>query len=286
MAASVSALLSLYGKLKKLAKANIASDTVAELLIEITLTGHAFLRNVESIKLRSSVPGKEYFSFRDKEISRPINRALFVANPKELRKRLADFAKGRLDHLQSQDATRTLYTLAMTFCAANDVTKRGDKVTPATYFECLIGHMFAVHLGTNPTKSIQVLAGDMKGRLPTDFIFDLGPKKRKFHVPIKLSTRERVIQIWAHQRVLDGIYGVGRYKGILVCLTETKLNSKTLEVVEICLPDQWRVYQLFIAQLTRVYYLDVPTKYGGLAKGDPKIDVKELGQFFSEAADL
>src|SRR5262249_29597810 len=161
----------------------------------------------------------------------------------------------------SEEATRTLYTLAMSFCAANDVIKGGDKKTPATYFEILIGHIFAAHLGVNPKSSIEVLNKDMKGSLPTDFIFDLGAKKTKFHVPIKTSTRERVIQVWAHQRVLDGIYGVGRYKGILACLTETKLDSAKLEVVEICLPDQWRVYQMFIAQMTRVYYLDVPEKY-------------------------
>ena len=36
-------------------------------------------------------------------------------------------------------------------------------------------------------------------------------------------------------------------------LAETKLGQKSHEVIEICLPDQWRVYQMFIAQLWRVY---------------------------------
>lgn len=284
-----SELTGLYRKLKKLAKKDLASDAVSEVLINIILKGHDFLRvNARKVALISNVPGKEYFAYTyGGRTSRPINRDLYVTNLKDLRRRIAAFQKGRLNHLQSDAATRTLYTMAMAFCAANDVTKKGDKKTPATYFECLIGHLLAAHLGMNPKTSIEVLSGDLKGgTLPTDFIFDLGPKKTKFHVPVKLSTRERVIQVWAHQRVVDGIYGVDRYKGILVCLTETKLDSKTHAVIEICLPDQWKVYQMYIAKLTRVYYMDVPVKYADLARGYPKIDVKPLGQFFSEAEDL
>jgi hypothetical protein len=49
----------------------------------------------------------------------------------------------------------------------------------------------------------------------------LGDGKNRIHLPVKTSTRERVIQAWAHQRVLDGVYGVGRFKGVLVALAET-----------------------------------------------------------------
>ena len=81
---------------------------------------------------------------------------------------------------------------------------------------------------------------DERSTLPTDFIFDLGPKQLKFHVPGKTSTRERAVQVWAHQSILNGVYGEGRFKGILVALAETKLDLNKLEVVEICLPDQCR----------------------------------------------
>lgn len=278
----------IYRRLKSFAKANLASGTVTGLIADLTTTSHAFLRSqAEIVELRSLVSNKRYFSYQhEQRLSRPINRDLFVLDPKELRERLGEFSKRRLAHLRSNHAARTLYTLAMAFCAANDTIKGGDKKTPATYFEILIGHMLSAYLGVAPTNSIQVLSGDMKGSLPTDFIFDLGSKKTKFHVPIKLSTRERVIQVWAHQRVVDGIYGVGRYRGVLVVLTETKLDKQRLEVVEICLPDQWRVYQMYIAQLTRVYYLDLPSKYADLAAGYPKIEVKPLDQFFTEADDL
>lgn len=123
-------------------------------------------------------------------------------------------------------------------------------------------------------------------KLPTDFIYDLGVNKPKLHVPVKTSTRERVIQVWAHQRVLDGVYGVGRFFGMLACITETKLDKKKLEVIEICLPDQWQLYQMFIAQLKRVYYLDIPEKYAYLSTVFPKINVKPFGEFFKEIDEI
>jgi hypothetical protein len=53
-----------------------------------------------------------------------------------------------------------------------------------------------------------------------------------------------------------------------------------------CLPDQWRIYQMFIAWLTRVYYLDIPTGYSAMSSEYPKIDVKGFGHFFLEADTL
>jgi hypothetical protein len=91
-------------------------------------------------------------------------------------------------------------------------------------------------LKVEPTRLLPVLKLDLKGSLPTDFIFDLGSEKPKFHLPVKTSTRERIIQVWAHQRVLDGVYGVGRFLAIPFILTETKLDAIKREVSEICLP--------------------------------------------------
>lgn len=123
---------------------------------------------------------------------------------------------------------------------------------------------------------------DKEMSLPTDFIFNLGEEKPKFHVPVKTSTRERIIQVWAHQRVLDGVYGTGRFLGTPVILNETKTDKSKQEVIEICLPDQWKIYQMHIAHLKRVYYLDVPQAYGNLNSGVASIAVKPFGDFFAE----
>jgi hypothetical protein len=95
-----------------------------------------------------------------------------------------------------------------------------------------------------------------------------------------------VIQVWAHQRVLDGVFGTGRFLGTPVILAETKTDATKKEVIEICLPEQWRIYQMHIAQLKRIYYLDVPATYVKLNDVFPPITVKSFGHFFFEADTL
>ena len=106
--------------------------------------------------------------------------------------------------------------------------------------------------------------------IPTDFVFDLGSGKNRVHLPIKLSTRERVVQVWAHQRALDGMHGTARFKGILVVMSETN-KQKDISATEVCLPNQWMAYQMYIAQLFRIYYLDLPEKYVTLKDAYPFI---------------
>ncbi len=43
---------------------------------------------------------------------------------------------------------------------------------------------------------------------------------------------------------------------------------------------------MFISQLRRVYYLDVPKRYAGLPKVFPYIQVKPLSAFFCEKEKL
>ena len=76
------------------------------------------------------------------------------------------------------------------------------------------------------------------------------------------------------------------FKGILACLTETKLGHAKKEVIEICVPKQWTLYQLFIAPMHRIYYFDVPVKYAQLATGDPPMTVLPFARFFDEVAEL
>ena len=53
-----------------------------------------------------------------------------------------------------------------------------------------------------------------------------------------------------------------------------------------CVPNQWINYQLFIAQIKRAYYLDVPNRYDQLNNSFPRIHVKKFGEFFFEWEDL
>jgi hypothetical protein len=241
--------------------------------------------DVSQQALKSAVPGKEYFRFaKGKRTSRALNKGLWVADGTvaEVKRFLSALKDRCFDGWEADELNRCIYTLAVSFMAVNDLEKDRDQKTPGTFFERLVGHCCARCLSTNPRKQLEVLNLDRDTKLPTDYILDLGKNRPKFHVPVKTSTRERVVQVWAHQRVLDGVYGVGRFLGTLVCLAETKTADKKREVTEICLPDQWRLYQLFIAQMTRIYYLDVPEKYRALNEVSPRISVRPFGEFFLE----
>ena len=116
-----------------------------------------------------------------------------------------------------------------------------------------------------------------------DFLIDMGKDVPKIHLPVKMSTRERVVQAWAHQRLLNAAYGNGSYRGIMVLFAETKLDSRSLEVVEICVPDQWLAYQSLLAQMESIYYFDVPVRYRELTTQYPDvIAIKPFQEFFTQ----
>lgn len=278
-----------YELVKKQGLETAQSPELSELIIQLTQACLEFLSSkCVQVPLISKVPGKQYFSFRlpakNTKISRAVNRHLFNL---DLRAKLQNFQKEKLVQLPLPERASFLYTVAMGYCCATDLLKTGDQKTPATFFECLIRHLLARTFGVNPRTQVEVLRLEEEGTtLPTDLIFDLGGTRPKFHVPVKISTRERVIQVFAHQRVLDGVHGFNRFKGILVGLTETKLDHRTTEVVEICLPKQWDLYQRFIAPMHRFYYFDVPKKYADLGQVNSSISVAPFAQFFDEANDL
>ncbi len=279
--------LTAYEKLQAAFAGDVKGEENQVLLGQVFEAALRFLSRKDSRPLKSLVPDKEYFAFASgKKISRAVNQRLFVADFGEweaLRKAMAGHGVPNLD---SHRITQIIYSVAVSFFCFIDLAKDGDQKTPGTFFEYLVGHLFAWRLGVNPKTRLAVLNLDMQATLPTDFIFDLGPNRAKFHLPIKVSTRERVIQVWAHQRVLNGVYGTGRFLGTPVILTETKTDKKKEEVIEICLPDQWRIYQMHIAQLKRIYYLDVPASYAKLNEVFPPLSVKPFGNFFAEADTL
>lgn len=186
----------------------------------------------------------------------------------------------------AEDITAALYAICMNYCCCADLIS-GVKSNSGDYFEKLVGHLYSMHLLVSPTNQMNAVELDGESiTLPTDFIFDMGAGKPKFHVPAKTSTRERVVEVWAQQRVLDGAFGVGRFLCLLTCIGETNFYSKDMSVALTCVPNQWINYQLFIAQIKRAYYLDVPGKYEELNNRFPKIYVKKFGDFFHESEEL
>lgn len=272
-----------YRALQNAARIGVGGATITAPLIDCIRQSLEFLRDhAERKTIVSLVPGKAYFGFYyGTRTSRAINQNMFLDDIGEV----IDKIKLLLDHNipnDRNDLHRALYTAAISFPAAVDITKTGDKKSPGTFLEILVGHLVSTTFEVTPDRQISVPTLDLKMTIPTDFVFDLGPGKSRIHLPIKASTRERVVQVWAHQRVLDGMHGVNRFRGLLVVLAETNRQSNKNTVSEVCLPDQWTAYQMYIAQLHRVYYFDVPNKYRRLRETYPFLEVVPFADFFYE----
>jgi len=245
------------------------------------------LHAAERADLSSKVAGKKYYEFRRRGFhSRCINEGIFSDDANFVLDCLDSLLTNGISSFPPPDVTKALYSAAISFCASVDLVKKGDQKTPGTFFEYLCAPILQTFLGVAPSRSLEVLNLDLKTRLPTDFIFDLGARKPKFHVPVKTSTRERIIQVFAHQRVLDGVYGSGRFLAMPMVMAETKTDAKTNEVTEICLPDQWRLYHLHIARFWKVVYFDLPAGYEKLSGEFPPIPVLDVGSFFAEDGPL
>lgn len=277
-----------YNSLKIAVKKGLYNEANTEIIGKIYLECIRMLDSLKQLALISKVEAKRYFAFDNgKKISRAINNDLYEPNYSKWQLLSSSIKNGDIGDITREDLSKILYTMAISFCACIDLLKDGDQQTPGTFFQYFISYFFTWRAGVEPQKSIPILNIDEEDtKLPTDFIFNLGIKKRKFHLPIKTSSRERSIMLWAHQKLLDGVYGIERFMGTPVLLAETKTDKKTREVVEICLPDQWRVYQLYIAKLKRIYYLDLPTPYSNLSQEFPPLIVKPFADFFFEWEEL
>lgn len=271
-----------YETVKAASNADLKSKQTGRSILDLARRSLEFLvGKCTTVELVSKVPGKEYFTFGRKGIvARPANKCFFLTDVDRLLQLWKDW---HTDEIQPDDFARLSYTVALSPCLAMELFDRQNKKGPATYFECYIGHLFAKTLGVNATKRAQLNVKDRKVLMTMDYLIDIGSNHRKIHLPVKMSTRERVVQAWAHQRLLDAAYGHGTYRGIMVLFSETKLDSRSLEVVEICVPDQWLVYQSLLAKMDRIYYFDVPDRYRALTESYPDvITIKQFGEFFKE----
>lgn len=272
-----------YLRLKALVGDDYGSQAAAEQVLALVRVSLTFLVQwATRVDLVSRVPGKQYISYAlisdPGKLSSPINVALFnpdVAAIESLWK-----AWNGVDAIPGLGVLT--YTMASAFRAASELFDRANKKGPATYFEFLVGHLVARAIGVNPRKrKVQLPVGIHQARMTMDFLIDLegGPH---IQLPVKFSTRERVVQAWAHQRLLDSAFGHASYRAILIIGSETKLAITTREVTEICVPDQWLAYQVHLARMDRIYYFDMPARYARLTAEHPVIPIKQFAEFFTE----
>ena len=271
-----------YTGVRRACRVDWRSDAVSQAILDLAVTSLQFLAaECDQIALNSLVPRKNYISFsRNRIVTRPANRELFLSEPERIAKQWQSWMRNRPN---IHNVGQIFYTVALAPCLAMELFDRNNKKGPATYFECLIGHLFAKSLAVNPTKHAALSVSGRSVRMTMDFLFETTGDAPNIHLPVKMSTRERVVQAWAHQRLLDAAYGSARYKGIMVLFSETKLDSRTHEVVEICVPDQWLAYQSLLARMERIYYFDMPIRYRELTDDFPSvIQIRPFQDLFTE----
>jgi len=243
-----------YDSLKR-AGTDYQSAELGLAIIELASWSLRFLKqDCSKIQLISKISGKSYHSYglNDGKSARPANSAFFENDVKKI---VAQWENA--NQLTKRERQNMLYTVALAPCLVRDLFDRNDKKSSATYFEYFIGHLFAKKFGVNPAAQESFCIENKKVSLPTDFLFK--SDSLKIHMPVKTSTRERVVQAWTHQRILDEhTHG---FKGMMIIFAETKLDANTHEVVEVCVPDQWLIYQRYLAKIDNFYYFDLPEKY-------------------------
>lgn len=287
-----------YDQMKSLFVSSTLDPDITKKFSEINNLCQSEIKSFSQLPITSQTTaiGKNYIVYQNpttSKYSRPVNIDLYNTGADldtNGQSKIDIFWNNVQNHSiadqSAEDITAVLYTIAMNYCCCADLLSE-VKSNSGDYFEKLIGHLFSMHLNLTPTTQMNAVELDGEAiSLPTDYIFDLGCGKPKFHVPVKTSTRERCVEVWAQQRILDGAFGVGRFICLLTCIGETNFRSSDMSVGLTCVPNQWMNYQLFISQIKRAYYLDVPEKYNELNNRFPKIHVKPFGMFFHETNDL
>jgi hypothetical protein len=261
-----------YEQVKTIVKRDAMAGESAQAIYNLVMLSLTFLQaECVVVNLISKVPTKEYVSYARPDInnvlSRPANNHFFTHDATYIGDQWDRWLR---DDISQDDFARMTYTVALAPCLAMELFDRQNKKGPATYFECMIGHIFAKLLGKNPRKQAVLPVHGRQVRLTMDFLFEI-TDALTVHLPVKMSTRERVVQAWGHQRLLDAAYGDRFYRGIMVLFAETKLAITSRQVTEICVPDQWLAYQVLLSKLERIYYFDIPARYYALTTMFPDI---------------
>lgn len=207
---------------------------------------------------------KNYICLKDADsLSRPILEELFIRDNIVFRNLWCRFIASidndrHLSLMSAIDIDRVMYTAIMGFAAYYDIWKPKSRKTPGTHFELLLGSVLSQFMPQlTRTKFISLPNQDEK--VSTDIVF--GNENGGLVIPAKITTRERIVQPYAHQRILDSIFPDGRYKSVLMCVSETQRDDDNKHVNDICVPGTVKLFQAHLSNLSGIYYLDPPARY-------------------------
>ncbi|EPM8489379.1 type II site-specific deoxyribonuclease [Escherichia albertii] len=241
--------------------------------------------------------GKEeigYYAFFDNnEISRPIRDDLYIRDINNYKKSsnnvLIDLKNinTNWDSDKSNLANKVIYTSIMSIACAFDLWKKGSRKTPGTVFEIYIAALLKVMLPNEIFSKhiplIDQINSDEEltdpASVSTDIVIKSGANvNRGVVIPLKITTRERIVQPFAQQRILDSYFGNGIFNSFLACISETQQDKTHRKVNHICVPGTIRLYQKYLSNVAGMYYCDIPERYLQADLTDI-IPVKSMGEF-------
>ena len=223
-------------------------------------------------QFQAELSGKTYhvFTSENGRISRPYLPSLYVSDDDEYVALWKELQAGCVadEHLirlcGGLDETiikvnKALYTAVTSFSVCYDLWKWGSRKTPGTFFEVLLGTWLTLLLRDyQRTKFIELPGYEEK--VSTDIVFSK-PDGINLVFPAKITTRERIVQPFAHQRILESVFGMNRYRSLLLCMSETQRDDEDRSVNEICVPGTVRLFQKHLSTMSGIYYLDPPQRY-------------------------
>ncbi|GAB2782094.1 hypothetical protein GCM10027040_05170 [Halomonas shantousis] len=245
--------------------------------------------------------------FSGNEISRPIRPDIFIFDVSnfvnEYDALLRSFNK-RPDlwsGVERARANAVVYTAVMSVACCYDLWQKGSRKTPGTFFEVLMAailqallpeELFSKHIPLaelvhDESVDVEDDALPSNGKenassVSTDLVIKSRYSQASLVVPLKITTRERIVQPFAHQRILDAAFGASAYTSFLVCISETQQVKNKAKVNHICVPGTVKLFQKYLAPVGGLYYCDVPPRYN-TADVLEVIPVKTVGDFFVDA---
>lgn len=223
---------------------------------EITRHCLDLLRGVPVRQLKPIGEKSYSYYFDGSNLSRPYRPDLFILDPDNLAACWDDLVRNIKPehHLIDTDVNainQILYTSVMSFSIVYDLKKPKSRKTPGTFFEVLLGSIMGRLIpGFRRTKHVSIPRESES--VSTDIVFTRPDNSRGIVIPVKITTRERIVQPFAHQRVLDAVFGEGKFHSLLVCVSETQRDKET-GVNEICVPGTIRMFQAYLAKLGGIY---------------------------------
>lgn len=243
-------------------------------------------------------------------LSRPFRPELFVSSIKDFRKLALSFDDllHSNDDTTGEDLTKLIYTCVTSVSLSYDLWKPKSRKTPGTFFEVLVGTIASLRYPKfKISKHIPIIIPEVSSSadavendsgevsvdieadeadavsgnsVSTDLVITNPKNGRGAVIPLKITTRERIVQPFAHQRILDSAYP-GKFSSFIACISEVQRDDKTSSVKQICVPGTVALFQKHLSKASGLYYCDIPQRY---AKDDFQklIPVRSFHRLFGD----